>query len=174
MPSKYSIPSRIFHWLTVVLLALQYALGWLMPDVHRDTLPIGLINWHISIGAIIILLVLIRLIWHWIAPAPAPLKTVSALLQKLAGATHALLYFVLVLFPLTGWANASVRGWSLTFFDLFPLPSLFTKGSAFGHAFGELHSPLVWVLLALIALHVAGALYHHVIVKDDTLRRMLP
>jgi cytochrome b561 len=40
--------------------------------------------------------------------------------------------------------------------------------------FGELHSPLVWVLLALIALHVAGALYHHVIVKDDTLRRMLP
>ncbi|HWZ49792.1 MAG TPA: cytochrome b/b6 domain-containing protein [Herbaspirillum sp.] len=171
--NTYSAPTKIFHWLTVILLVTQYAVGWLMPGVHRGTLPVGLISWHVSIGAVILLLVLVRLVWHWIKPSPPPLQTVSPLLQKCARATHALLYLLLVAFPLMGWANASVRGWSLTFFDLVPLPSLVPKGSPIGHAFGELHTPFAWVLCGVITLHIMATLYHYLVVKDDSLRRML-
>jgi cytochrome b561 len=62
----------------------------------------------------------------------------------------------------------------VSLFGVLPLPPLSAKGSPFGHAFGDLHKPTVWVLIAVVALHVAGALYHHFILKDDTLRRMLP
>src|SRR6202162_1631245 len=136
---NYSGPTKILHWLTVILLVIQYAVGWLMPHIHRGTPTVGLVGWHLSIGTAIILLVVIRLIWHWIKPSPPPLQTVSPLLQKFARATHSLLYLLLVAFPLMGWANASVRGWSLTFFDLVRLPSLVPKGAPIGHAFGELH-----------------------------------
>ncbi|MDB5990783.1 MAG: cytochrome [Herbaspirillum sp.] len=171
---NYSGPTKILHWLTVILLVIQYSVGWLMPDVHRNMPTVGLIGWHLSIGTAIILLVLIRLIWHWIKPSPPPLQTVSPLLQKFGRATHSLLYLLLVAFPLMGWVNASAHGLPLTLFGVFPLPSLAPNGSSLVHAFGELHTPFTWVLLAVIALHVSAALYHHVIVKDETLRRMLP
>jgi cytochrome b561 len=127
---KYSAPAKFFHWLTVLPLMIQYTIGWLMPDIGRDTQPVGLISWHLSIGALIV-------------------------------------------FPLMGWANASSRGWPVSLFGTIPSPALSSKGSQFGHALGDMHQLFARVLIAMVALHVAGALYHHFIVKDDTLRRML-
>lgn len=170
----YTAPAKLFHWLTVLLLVIQYAIGWLMPDVHRDTQPVGLISWHLSIGALIVLLVLMRLLWRWTHPTPPEPQMLSPLLQGIARTTHWLLYLLLVAFPLMGWANASARGWPVSLFGVLPLPPLSAKGSPLGHAFGDLHKATVWVLIAVVALHVAGALYHHFILKDDTLRRMLP
>jgi cytochrome b561 len=173
--NNYSGPTKLLHWLTVTLLVIQYAVGWLMPDVHRNMPTVGLVGWHLSIGTAIILLVVIRLVWHWIKPSPPPLQTVSPLLQKLGRATHSLLYILLVAFPLMGWVNASAHNLPLTLFGLIPLPSLAPDSkTSLLHAFGELHSPFTWVLLAVVVLHVMGALYHHLIVKDETLRRMLP
>ncbi len=171
---KYSAPAKFFHWLTVLLLVIQYTIGWLMPDIGRDTQPVGLISWHLSIGALIVLLVLIRLMWrskHH--PPPAP-QTLSPLLNRIARATHWLLYLLLIAFPLMGWANASSRGWPVSLFGVLPLPALSSKGSQLGHTLGDMHQLFAWVLIAVVALHGAAALYHHFIVKDDTLRRMLP
>ncbi|HWW03658.1 cytochrome b [Collimonas sp.] len=170
----YSAPAKVFHWLTVLLLAIQYSIGWLMPDIGRDTQPIGLISWHLSIGALIVLLVLLRLLWRWTHPAPPVPQMLSPLLNMIARTTHWLLYFLLIAFPLMGWANASSRGWSVSLFGVVPLPPLSSKGSQLGHTLGDMHQLFVWVLIAVVALHVAAALYHHFIVKDDTMRRMLP
>lgn len=83
------------------------------------------------------------------------------------------LYGLLVALPLLGWANASARGWSVRLFGVLPLPALAAKGSALGHSLGDVHQTVAWVLLAIIGLHVLGALYHLIIVRDHTVARML-
>lgn len=170
----YSPPAKLFHWLTAFLLAIQYSIGWLMPDIGRNTQPVGLISWHLSIGALIVLLVLVRLVWRWTHPALPDSQMLSPLFHWIARVTHWLLYVLLVAFPLMGWANASSRGWAVSLFGIVPLPPLSPKGSQLGHTLGDMHQLFAWVLIAVVALHVAGALYHHFIIKDDTMRRMLP
>ena len=170
----FGAPAKFFHWTTVLLLVIQYAIGWLMPDVHRDTKPIGLISLHLSIGALIVLIVLARLAWRLTHPAPPESTTLPPLLRFAARATHGLLYTLLIAFPLMGWANASSRGWQVSLFGVVPLPPLSHAGSALGHQMGGLHQVFAWVLIAMIALHVCGALFHQFILRDDTLRRMLP
>jgi cytochrome b561 len=73
-----------------------------------------------------------------------------------------------------GWAAASYRGWETRLFALIPLPPLAEKGTRWAHDAGDVHVVLVYVLLGLIALHVAAALYHHVVQRDRVLARMLP
>ena len=172
--SIYSRPARVFHWLTVLLLVLQSAVGWLMPDVDKFKQPQGLIDLHLSIGFCIIVVVVLRLLWRGTNPPPPRGRHIAPILGLAASITHGLLYLLLIAVPLMGWANAVARGWSISLFGLVPLPAVFAKDSPFVHAFGELHVPGVWALIAVISLHVLAALYHHFVVKDDTLQRILP
>jgi cytochrome b561 len=169
----FSAPAKFFHWITVLLLIIQYSIGWLMTNVGRATQPVGLVGLHLSVGALIVLVVIGRLAWRAAHPMP-PDATLPPVLKAVAGVTHGLLYGALIVFPLMGWANASSRGWPVSLFHVVPLPPLVATGSSFGHALGGVHVATAWVLIALITLHVMGALYHHFVFRDDTLRRMLP
>ncbi|MBV8465748.1 MAG: cytochrome b [Burkholderiales bacterium] len=171
---RYSLPARCFHWLTVLLLAAQFAVAWTMPDVHRDTKPIGLIALHLSLGVLILLVMLARLAYRLATPKVAPLPTTPPLINRLAHIGHGTLYLLLIVLPLLGWANASSRGWDVSLFGLLPLPALSPTGSQLGHAMGDIHQLIAWVLLAVAGLHVGAALYHHFVLRDATLSRMLP
>jgi cytochrome b561 len=172
--STYNGPARFFHWATVLLLASQYAIAWTMPDVHRGTRPVGLIAWHVSMGMLILLLAAMRIVWRFAHPAPSELPGTPRPLAAIARLTHWLLYLLLIALPLMGWANASSRGWPSFMGAVLPLPRLSPEGSSFGHALGDWHKVFAWVLLALSGLHAAAALFHHFILRDATLRRMLP
>lgn len=91
----------------------------------------------------------------------------------LSRVTHVASYALLVALPLPGWANASARGWPVWVFGALHLPALCAKGSLLGPAPGDIHQPVALILLAVIALHVLGALYHALAVRDDALPRML-
>lgn len=169
----YDVVARTLHWLAAILIAAQFILGWTMPDVHRDTQPAGLIAWHLAVGATLVLVVLLRVLWRCTHPAP-PHTAITPVLRRLAGTTHALLYVLLVVVPLLGWANASSRGWAVRAFGLLHLPTLAPIGSRIGHAMGDIHSTLAWVLLVAIGLHIGAALLHHFVLKDRVLHRMLP
>ncbi|BCQ29004.1 cytochrome b (plasmid) [Caballeronia sp. NK8] len=163
--------ARVLHWLIASLILAQFVIGWTMPDVHRDTLPSGEIAWHLSVGAAIVAVMLIRIIWRIThTPKPAELAPALALVSK---ATHLLLYLLLIVVPLAGWANASARGWMVNLLGIVPYPALASKGSSVGMTLGNIHSVLAWVLLALIALHVAAALFHRFVLRDSVLQRML-
>lgn len=170
----FSTPAKVFHWITVVLLIIQYSIGWLMPDVKRGMQPIGLIGLHLSVGSLIVLVVLARLGWRATHPAPEEPNSLPAILRLAARATHWALYTLLIAFPLMGWANASSRGWSVSLFGIIPLPPLSPTGSSIGHEMGDVHKVFAWVLIAVVAIHVLAALFHHFVIRDDTLRRMLP
>jgi cytochrome b561 len=93
---------------------------------------------------------------------------------------HRLLYALLLVIPLFGWLNASYRGFTVRLFGLVKLPALIaSRTTASPDSFswgwtGEVHMVLAYVLLGVIALHVMAALYHHFILRNRTLARMLP
>lgn len=170
---RYDGVARLLHWLTVALIVTQFAIAWTMPDIHRGTVPTGLIAWHLSVGVTILAVVLVRVVWratHYEPPAPI---TLSPTMQAVSRVTHILLYAPLVALPLLGWANASARGWSVKLFGAFPLPPLTSTGSPLGRSLGDVHQTVAIVLLAVIGLHVLGALYHLLIVRDRTVHRMI-
>jgi cytochrome b561 len=168
---QYDPFARLLHWLVVLLLAAQYIVGWTMPDIHRDTQPAGLIAIHLGLGASIVAVVFVRVIWRFLRKEPRVVEG-TAFTRAIAYLTHGLLYLLLIVQPLMGWANASSRGWPIALAGV-KLPALAPTGSSLGHALGDVHGVLAWVLLGLIGLHVLGALYHQLILRDGVLRRMI-
>jgi cytochrome b561 len=94
--------------------------------------------------------------------------------QTLARAAHWLLYALLLVLPILGWAAASARNWTVRVFDLLTLPQLVPTDAKIGFTAGDIHVALSYVLLGLIGLHVAAALYHYFVRRDRVLQRMLP
>ena len=172
--TDYTSIAKLFHWLILALLVVQFAIAWTMPDIGRGSVPTGLIGWHLSVGVAILAVMIVRLAWRLTHPAPPAPADLAPALATLSRVTHYLLYSVLIVLPILGWANASARGWAVKLFGVVPLPALMAKGSALGHSLGDVHATLATVLLAIVALHVAGALYHAVVLKDRTVQRMLP
>lgn len=170
----YGAVARLLHWLVFLLLAAQFGVAWTMPDIGRDTRPEGLVAWHLSLGTLILLVVAVRLLWRLSHAAPPPPDSMPPWQRGLSRLVHGLLYAILAVEPVLGWGNASSRGWDVSLFGLFRLPPLFERGSAVGHALGDIHSALATVLLILVGVHVVAALYHHFLVKDQVLTRMLP
>jgi cytochrome b561 len=168
---RYGLLARLLHWLIVVLIAVQFVLGWTMPELHRDTQPVGLIAWHLAVGAALVAAMAVRVVWR-LTHRP-PTSNLAPLLETVSRATHFLLYAALLAVPLLGWANASSRGWAVRLLGALPLPALTSTGSTVGHAMGDIHSALAWALLALIGMHIGAALFHRFVLKDTVLQRMM-
>ena len=169
----YGAIAKIFHWLIVLLLTAQYAVGSIMPHIGRATRNEGWVNWHLSIGAAILFVILLRLVWRLLFPV-ALSPGMPRWESKLAYATHFTLYALVLVMTLLGWAAANARGWEDQLFGAVALPANAPNGSSWGHEAGDIHNILVYVLLGFIVLHVAGALYHYFILRDRVLQRMLP
>jgi cytochrome b561 len=171
----YSGTAKTLHWIILVLLIVQFVLAWTMPEIHRNTKPDTLINLHLSFGALILFVAVIRLAWRASHGEPEPADGVPPWQVQSARAVHWLLYILLFVLPILGWVNASWRGFPVLLFGLIELPKLMaTRAAGFGWT-GDVHSLLAnYALLALIGLHVAAALYHYFIRRDRVLQRMLP
>lgn len=170
---RYDAVTRFFHWEVLALLVAEFPVAWAMPHVHKDTLPDGLIAWHLFFGTLILTVVWLRILWRFTHPAPDSVPMPGW--QELAAKTiHRLLYIVLVVLPLMGWAHASSRGWEVKLFGFISLPALAPKGSDWGHALGDVHQAVAIGLLVLVGLHVAAVAYHQWILRDNLLQRMLP
>jgi cytochrome b561 len=172
--SGYNHTAKSLHWLVLVLLVVQFAVAWTMPDIHRDTKPVGIIAWHLGIGVFILLVMLLRLGWRVVSEAPPAPIGLPPSLRRLSRATHFLLYAILIVLPLLGWINANARGWTVWFVGVIPLPALVPSGSTWGGKMGDAHTIVAYVLLGTVGLHVLGALYHQFVLRDALLRRMLP
>lgn len=169
----YGAFAKTLHWLIVALLLAQYVVGWLMPNIRRGMMPGAAMTWHISLGMVVLALIVVRLAWRLTHPV-AP-ETNLPVWQRLSSeAVHWALYAMVLVTTVTGWAYASFRGWSISFFFAVPLPMLSEANSPTARAIGRWHEDIVWVLLVLIGVHVAAAVLHHFYYRDDVMRRMLP
>jgi cytochrome b561 len=174
-PATYDPVAKSLHWLVLALLIAQFTFGWTMPHIGR-TVPVSpLIDWHVWIGVTILLVAIARLTWRLTHGEPEPEAGVAPWQTAAARILHWLLYVLLFVLPILGWLNASWRGMPVALFGAFALPKLLgTRAPGWGWA-GDAHTILAdYVLLPLIGLHVAAALYHYFLRRDRVLQRMLP
>jgi cytochrome b561 len=171
--SQYGTTAKVFHWLVVALLLLQFPIGWLMPDIHRGDKPGAPMTFHVSFGIVILALILLRLAWRLTHPV-LPESSLPAWQRLTSEAVHWALYVVVLATTVTGWLFASFRGWPLSFFYLVPLPMLGSENAAAGKVIDGWHQAAEWALLVLIGIHVAAAIAHVFIYRDRILQRMLP
>lgn len=169
----YGTVAKTLHWLIAAILIGQFALGWLMPKVGRGGEPGLSMHVHISIGIAVLALIVVRFFWRMTHRAAPPEPELPRWQHNTSVAVHWALYALVFVTTLTGWFYASARGWSLTFFDLFPLPALVAQGSPIGRAIGEIHESIVWVLIVVVAIHVLAALVHAFVYRDRVMQRML-
>ena len=172
MTKDYDPLTKILHWLVFVLVAAQYAVGEFMPHIGRNAQDTGLIAWHFSLGAAVLVAIVAALAWRIVHPVPQS-DEIPLWQQRLATLTHWILYLLILTMAVLGWAATNYRGWDVKLFGIIPLPALAAKGDRWAHTAGDIHTLLVNVLLALVAVHVLAALYHHVIARDRVLKRML-
>ncbi len=170
----YSGTAKTLHWLILLLLIVQFIVGWSMPHIGRDTPVTTLISLHFTIGIVIIAVAIVRLAWRLVHGEPKPLDGLPPWQLRLARAVHWLLYLLLFVVPLLGWINASWRGMPIVMFGA-ELPMLVAKRAAGWRWTGDVHVLLAeYGMLTLVGLHVLAALYHYFIRRDGVLQRMLP
>jgi cytochrome b561 len=170
---QYGTTAKVFHWLVVALLVVQYLIGWLMPDIHRDMKPGVAMTFHVSIGLLILATIVLRLAWRLTHPV-APESSLPRWQRLISEAVHWLLYALVLATAFTGWLFASFRGWSMSLFYLVPMPMLASDNAAAGKAIDGLHQAMEWTLLVVIGLHVAAAMAHLFVFRDRVMQRMLP
>src|SRR3984893_16736885 len=168
----YGAVAKVFHWLIVALLSVQYAIGWFMPGVHRRP-PGAPMVIHISFGFTILVLIVLRFAWRLTHPV-APESSLPAWQRLSSEAVHWLLYALVLATAITGWLFASFRGWSMSFFYLAPMPMFGSDNAEAGRVIDGLHQAMEWSLLVMIGAHVAVALVHLFIYRDRIMQRMLP
>src|SRR5580700_4490616 len=171
---RWGALAQLFHWVIVLLIVAQFTLATMWDDLPAGPKKLTLLARHKSIGITVLVLVLLRLGWRWANPTPALPDDLRPYERKLARLTHVLLYVLLFAMPLSGWMMSSARGFPVSWFGFFQLPDLVPKNKSLYHALVTTHGTLALLLGAVIVLHVAAALKHHFVLKDDTLRRMLP
>ena len=191
-PARYGSVSQTLHWLTLVFVIALLVSGK-VTDIEADHPGDMPFIWHGSLGILVLVLVLSRIIWAFISPAPPLPRTMKRAARIGARTMHLALYVLLVALPLSGWLAASSEGASVNFFGVASIPSWdlsnsrATPAAAEGEAVGaqaagegnkeffeELHEVLGNALLILASFHALVALKHHFLDRDDVLKRMLP
>jgi cytochrome b561 len=171
---RYGSLSIGLHWLMLALFAAVYAcveLHELFPK--GSDLREALLSWHYSLGLSVFVLVWLRLAANLAGTAPRIEPAPPRWQQLAAKFVHLALYLLMVGLPLIGWLVLSARGKPIPFFGLH-LPALVGEGKTLGKFFKEIHEIAGTLGYFLIGLHAAAALFHHYIVRDSTLSRMLP
>ena len=171
---SYTGVAKAFHWLVVAMLVVQYSVALLLALILPKSAEDDLIAWHFSMGSSVLVVMLARLAWRLTHTPPPPPKDLSPGLQRLSRVTHWVFYAVLIVLPVLGWAAASGHGARVSLAGLIPLPLLVPKDDPFGKLMATVHPVIAISLLAVIALHIAGALYHALVKHDGVLQRMLP
>lgn len=169
----YGKTAKVFHWLIVALLVVQYPIGWFMPDIHRGAQPGSAMVFHVSFGFTILALIVVRFGWRVTHPV-APEGSLPPWQRLTSEAVHWLLYALVLATTITGWLFASFRGWSLSYFFLIRLPMLASESASGVRAIDGWHQIMEWSLLVVIGVHVAAAMAHLLIHRDRVMQRMLP
>lgn len=164
--------SRLIHWAMAALIIGQLLLGLRIADMQPGLANLWLYGLHKTIGFAALALILLRLGWHRFSPPPPPLGDPKALANRAARAAHRLLYTLLLVIPLSGWIASSATGIDVMVLERWTMPVIAPISEAWEKNGFLVHSVAGKVLMAILLLHVAGALLR-AIQGDGTLDRMI-
>jgi cytochrome b561 len=170
---RYGLVAKTLHWVVALLIVALIPLGWYMIRLdYYDPWSHDTLEFHKALGMVVLLLASILVSWQiarYRTRNPVPRKRWEALAAK---TTHTLLYALMLVVPATGYAISTSAGAGVSIFGLFEIPAVLAKSVPLRDAAISIHYYFAYGSVGLIVLHVAGALKHHFIDKDDTLKQM--
>jgi superoxide oxidase len=172
---RFDQVSIALHWLTVLLIVVQYGSLWLHEAAHHaSNLAVASLSVHRSIGMLTWIVAVARLVWrrHFADLPPFP-PDMPKFQQVIAKTNEYGLYILLLVQPITGLARVLLRGQPFELF-FWEVPELFQPNPAIRALFVEAHEIGGNALLILIGLHAGAALFHRLVLRDGVLRRMQP
>ena len=171
---RWGAISMLLHWAIVGLIGWLAWLGLTMVDMPPTPAKINAYALHKSLGLTLLALVSLRLLWRLFAGAPKAVPGTPTWQERIASATHWMLYALMFAIPLSGWVFNSASGYPLQWFKRFNLPAIAGRSEELAATAIQVHEYGFWLLLLLVLAHAGAAFHHHLFKGDDTLRRMLP
>ncbi|MGK9233350.1 cytochrome b [Inquilinus limosus] len=166
--------SIALHWtIAGLILLVQIPAGLTMNRVEPGLVQNILYDTHKMTGLTVFALAVVRLIWRWANPVPELPADLPRWQAVTARTTHALLYLLIFAMPISGFLYTAMGGFPVPLFYLVDLADFVPENKPAAEVAKAVHLSLKWVLLAVVVLHVAGALQHHLVRRDGILRRML-
>lgn len=171
----YRRPARWLHWIMALLVLLMIPAGLIMvqkglPRPVQD----GLYLFHKNTGVILLLLIITRIAYRW-RHKPPPLPAAMPLWQRrVAGLSHLALYVLLVVLPVSGYIRVRAGGFPIEGLDAMGIGTLLPKSEALAKAAQAVHVTSAFILIAVLALHIAAALQHGLLRKDGIWSRIWP
>lgn len=177
--NDYGLVAKALHWVTVLLVIIAWALGIFGEGLSERSMHESGLLTHISIGLVILVIAAVRIPWRRASPPPKNATTefgkwLIEWTDPTSRLMHYILYGLLVATPALGIALQFSQGHSLPLFGLVEIPSLWLADRTFVHGIKGMHEILANLLVILAAFHMTAALVHHIVFRDNTLRRMLP
>ncbi len=171
---SWGLPTRALHWIVAALVLGLFAQGLLMEDLPRDQRTYQ--TWlHAAFGISLLVLAAAAFVWWLVNPAPAEPSAMPAWQRYAARLAHWGLYGLIFAVTITGWLLTGTmrEPVAIALFGFVEVPQLVGPGSGYHGLLEETHEVLSNALIALAGVHVAAALYHHFILRDGVLLRML-
>ncbi|MGL6261809.1 cytochrome b [Vibrio sp. WXL210] len=170
--TQYNLVSRLLHWVSAIVFIGMFAVGLWMVDLSYysewyRTAP----HWHKSIGVLIVTLTLIRFLWNRLLPTPE--IDGSPLIKTAAHLGHLALYGLVLVIGTSGYLISTEDGRGIEVFNWFKVPGIGKLFEGQADLAGEIHFYAAWALIIMASGHALAAIKHHVIDKDNTLRKMI-
>ncbi len=173
MRERYGWPVIGLHWLTLLLIAAAILIAALLDDMPLSPLKLKMYSWHKWLGLTVLFLLPLRVLLRKLDPFDHRVE-LTPFEVKVSAAVHGLIYLLMIIVPLFGWLYSSASGFPVVWLGVLPMPDLVEKSESMKEVFEELHEGSVALLISLIVLHAAAAIYHHHVRRDGVLTRMLP
>ena len=173
----YGAVAIALHWLMALLLIGLVAMGLYMvslPDAGYDAWKIRLILVHKELGMLALVIAAPRLLWRLANALPRLVDTLPDWQKVLARFVHLCFYGLMFALPVTGWVMSSAAGIPVSVLGVFTLPDLVAHNDLLFRTYILLHAALAFGLIACMLVHIGAALRHHLLLRDTTLKKMLP
>ncbi|WP_448204830.1 cytochrome b [Azospirillum sp. sgz302134] len=174
MKERYDLPMQALHWGIALLIIAAFVLIQILEGMPRGPERSALMGIHKSVGATVMFLVVLRLIWRFIRPQPGLPAGTAPLMALAAKAGHMALYGLMIAVPVVGVLMSQAKGRPVEVWGLFTLPTLVGESKDLGKLLEEGHEVLGNLILIVAGLHAAAAIFHQYVLKDGILTRMLP
>ena len=170
--TNYDNVAISLHWLTAFLVVTQFALAETWDWAGRDTRE-AMQSIHVSLGILLAIVVIARLIWRW-TPGHERSSLVGGWVKLASEGVHYILYALLVAQAALGFVIGWSAGHAIHFFGIAIPGPMGALSKPLRHEIRDLHGNVGWAIIILAFAHALAALYHHYVLKDRVLGRMLP
>ncbi len=172
--SEYGSVTKFFHWGIFIIFVCMFIIAEIMMDMDKGPDKWQLYGLHKSTGLIVFFIILARILWKLVNIAPVLPNTMNSKQKMIAHTMHFILYICMLALPISGYVMSMAGDYGISFYGLFDVVNVLPINKQLADIAHEIHEIAATAIYILIPLHIAAAVYHHRVLKDNLLTRMMP